>query len=110
MKKKVLLFAGISLILAASPVFAFDHESIEHGSSLGSTADQNAQGKESAKEVDAILNSCSQQMNSIHRNIARLQGEMVENHAVANSIIEELKKLEEKLKEGNQIVRPLHLF
>ncbi len=106
MKKRLLLFVVMSMFVAASPVLAHDHGShgsMDHGASQGSADGQNA------KEVDTLLNSCAQQVTSIQRRIASLQSAMSGQHA-GDSVRDELRKLEQKLTEANDIVRPLQVF
>lgn len=104
--KKLLLFVALSLFLAASTAYAHDHsshDSMDHGASHGSTDEQ------SAKEGDMLLNSCAQQVVSLQRRINKLQAEMAGKQA-GTSVRDELKRLEQKLKEANEIARPLQIF
>jgi hypothetical protein len=108
--KKFLLLTTVLLFAATSPVFARDygsHNSLGHGDSQGSKEEQS--GKESEKEAERLLNSCAQQVASIERHLNKLQAEMSGKHA-GTSVRDELKKLEQKLREANEIVRPLHVF
>jgi len=109
-KKKLCALVGVSLFIAASPVLAFDHESVEQNSSWGSTMQQQEQRQEGIRAAEQVLANCSQQMTGLHRQISRLQGQIAESHALSKSVLEELKSLEQKLKEANQIVRPLQIF
>jgi len=110
MKKKLCALVGVSLIIAASPVLAFDHESVEQNSSWGSTAQQQEQHQEGIRAAEQVLANCSQQMTGLHRQITRLQGQIAESRTLSKSVLDELKSLEQKLKEANQIVRPLQIF
>ena len=107
MKKRLLLLVSVSMLAAASSAFAtHDHGSrgsMEHGDSPGT---KGAQGE---KEGEALLASCAQQVASLQRRINRLQADMA-GRSLGNSVRDELKKLEQKLKEANEIARPLQLF
>ena len=104
MKKNLALFMFLSISVAASPVFAArEHGSMDHGASQGPTDDQNA------KENEVLLVNCAKYVERIHRNIQRLQVEIKEKHA-GTSVRDELKKLEQNLKEANDIARSLQIF
>jgi peptidoglycan hydrolase CwlO-like protein len=106
-KTKLLPFIAMSMFVAASPAFAVhDHgpqNSAGQGASKGSMEDQ------SAKEAEKLLNSCAQQVASIQKRINKLQAETA-GRRVGASVRDELKKLEQKLKEANEIVKPLQIF
>ncbi len=74
---------------------------MDHGASQASG--------QSAKEAETLLNSCAQQVESLQRRINRLQADMAGRNP-GSSVRDELRKLEEKLKEANEIARPLQLF
>ena len=107
MKKKLVLFMVLLLSVAASPVFAaHDHGSqgsMDHGASQGSMDDQNA------KESEILINNCAQYVGRIHQRIQKLQTEIKGKH-VGTSVRDELKKLEQNLKEANDTVRSLQIM
>jgi hypothetical protein len=108
--RKLLLFLAMSIFIAASPVSARDYSSQKPGG-RGATQDSKDEqsAKEAEKEAEKLLNSCAQQVASIERRLNKLQADMSGKH-VGASVREELKKLEQKLKEANEIVRPLQIF
>ena len=107
MKKRLLLLVSVSMLAAVPSAFAaHDHDShgsMDHGDSSVAKDDQGA------KEGEALLASCAQQVASLQRRINRLQADMA-GRSLGNSVRDELKKLEQKLKEANEIARPLQLF
>ncbi len=106
MKKRLLLLISVSMRAAAAPVVAHDHGShgsMDHGDSPGAKDDQGS------KEGEALLNSCAQQVASLQRRINRLQADIAGRNP-GSSVRDELMKLEQKLKEANEIARPLQLF
>jgi hypothetical protein len=98
---------ALMMFVAASPVFAAhdhgSHDSMDHGASQGSKDDQ------SAKEDKMLINSCAQQIARLQERIYKLQAEMAGKNA-GTAVRDELKKLEQKLKEANDIARPLQIF
>lgn len=106
MKKMLVLFMTLSMSVAASSVFAHDHgshESMDHGASQSPTDDQNA------KENEMLLNDCAKYLGRIHQSIQRLQAE-IRGKQVGTSVRDELKKLEQNLKEANAIARSLQII
>ncbi len=106
MKKRLLLLISVSMLAAAAPVFAHDHGSrgsMDHGDS------PNAKDDQGAKVAETLLSSCAQQVASLQRRINRLQADMAGRNP-GSSVLGELKQLEQKLKEANEIARPLQLF
>ncbi|HLO26058.1 MAG TPA: hypothetical protein VK187_08085 [Geobacteraceae bacterium] len=107
MKKKLLLFSVLSMSVAASPVLAAhdhgSHDSMDHGASQGPTDDQNV------KESEMLLNDCAKYVGRIHQSIQRLQAE-TRGKQVGTSVRDELKKLEQNLKEANAIARSLQII
>ncbi len=104
--KKLLIFIVIATLVATSPVLAHDHgshDTMDHGATQGQVDEQGA------KEGAMLINSCAQQIVSLQRRINKLQAEMTEKRA-GTSVRDELKKLEQKLKEANEIARPLQVF
>jgi len=103
MKKKFGFLFIILLFAAATPAFAHDHggshESMEHAT----------ENNLSAKESEVLLDSCAQKAVSVMRRIDSLRARIDAKHA-SGSMNEELKKLEQKLLEANDIVRPLQIF
>ena len=107
MEKKLVLLMVLLLSVAASPVFAGhdhgSHESMDHGASQGPMDDQNA------KESEILINNCAQYVGRIHQRIQKLQTEIKGKH-VGASVRDELKKLEQNLKEANDTVRSLQIM
>lgn len=106
MKKKLALFMVLSMPLAASPVFAGghgSHGSAEHGASQAPMDDRNA------KESEVLINNCAQYVGRIHQRIQKLQTDIKGIH-VGNSVRDELIKLEQNLKEANDIIRSLQIL
>ncbi|HEX9022977.1 MAG TPA: hypothetical protein VF799_03965 [Geobacteraceae bacterium] len=105
--KRLLIFFSILTVITASPVFAHDHggshESMDHGAMKDPADDQNA------KECAAVIGKCAQQVASIQRRILTLQAEIAIKH-VGVSVREELKRLEQQLKEANETVRALQIM
>ena len=104
MQKKTIFLVVISMLTGASVALAHDHGGMQDGSHHAVAKDE-----QSAKETADILEKCEQQVTSIHRRISRLQSELASKNA-PNAINDELKKLELKLNEAGDIVRPLQIF
>ena len=106
MKEKLLLFMAM-IFVAASPAFAAhdhgSHESMNHGAS------HDPKDEQSAKEDEMLVNSCAQQVARLQGRIYKLQAQMAGKNA-GTAVRDELKKLEQKLKEANDIARPLQIF
>src|ERR1035438_4381192 len=119
-KKWKLLCCGLLLLMSvtASPVFAahdYDHGSqgsFDHGDSKGSTdhaASKDPKDDQNAKDSEILLKSCDQYVDRIYQRIHRLQMEIKDKH-VGTSVLDEIKKLEQSLKEANDIVKSLQLM
>lgn len=105
MNKKLALFIALSIPLAASPVFA-GHGS--HGSTEPRTS-QAPMDDQSSKDNEVLINNCAQYAGRIQQRIGKLQADIKGAH-VGNSVHDELKKLEQNLKEANDIVRSLQIL
>lgn len=107
---KYATFLLILLMFAATP-FAFAGH--DHGgggqNSGGHAASQSQAGMQENKVSEELLKSCAQHVDSIQRNIVRLQAKLAENRAVS-TINDELEKLEQQLKEAKETVRALQVF
>lgn len=106
MSKRIIrtMVAAASMLVAASPALAHDHTGMQQSMEHAAAVDE-----QSEKESVALLDRCMQQVASIHRSISKLQATLDPKHT-SNSANEELKKLELKLQEANDIVRPLQIF
>jgi len=82
-------------LFSAMPVLAAEHEGMDMGSHEGMTMDTS----EGARE-------CALQAESIQQKIKRLDAEVASGSKKHNP--EELKKLEKKLKEANEILDQLN--
>ncbi|RNC69328.1 MAG: hypothetical protein ED859_07540 [Desulfuromonadales bacterium] len=92
---KKLIVAALTLTLCSSmPALA-----VEHG------AAHKQMDEKCAKECEMLLRNCSQEADSLQQKIARLKGEISKGTKVYT--IDELKKLEMKLKEANLIMKDL---
>ena len=107
MMKKLVFFVLLSMFVTTSPVFAgHDHGSqgsMDHGASHGPMDDQNT------KDSEMLLNSCAQYVGRIHQRIQKLQME-TKGKRVGTFVRDELKKLEQNLKEANEIARSLQIM
>lgn len=93
MKKKVIAFAVVSLFSMGMPVFAAEHGA-QHKS------------EQCQKECEMLLRNCSQEVSSIQDRINKLQAAIKEKGATEYTV-EELKRLDQKLKEANETLRIL---
>ena len=107
MNKMLALFMILSMSVVASPVFAQgghgSHGSTEHGTPQGPKDDQ------SAEETKIILSKCAQYVGRIQQRIQKLQME-IERVKVGATVRDELKELEQVLKEANDITRSLQIL
>ena len=102
-----LFFIVLSMSLAASPVFAgHDHGSM---GAAAPAASQSPTDEKNVKESEMLINNCAQLVAALERRINKLQAEMYGKGAGV-SVRNELKTLEQKLKEANDIARPLQIF
>lgn len=97
MKKAIIILFAVAMAAATVPVFAAEHE---HGGS------HNAMDEQCAKECDMLLKNCALEVDTIQQHIKRLQGEINEKGANTYTL-EELKTLNKKLKETNELMRTL---
>ena len=108
MKKHALLILSVVMFSTTSTAFAGHDHGGGHGSaappSLPNPADEQA-----AKATEQLLESCARNTVSIQQHINRIQANMAGKHAVG-SMNEELRLLEQKLKEAKEIARSLQIF
>ena len=107
MNKTLALFMVLSMSVVASPVFAQgghgSHGSTEHGTPQAPKDDQNAE------ETKILLSKCAQYVGRIQQRIQKLQME-IEGVKVGATVRDELKELEQILKEANVITRSLQIL
>lgn len=110
MNKMLALFMVLSMSVAASPVFAQgghgshgSHGSAEDGTPQAPKEDQNAE------ETKILLSKCAQYVGRIQQRIQKLQMETA-GVKVGATVRDELKELEQILKEANDIVRSLQIL
>jgi hypothetical protein len=107
--KLVISFLTVSMVAATPFAFAgHDHGGGGHDSG-GHTPSQSQADVQGNKVSEELLKSCAQHVDSIQRNIVRLQAKVAENRA-ASTINGELEKLEQLLKEAKETVRALQVF
>ena len=108
-KEIVISLLTVSMF-AATPIAYAGHD---HGggpqNSGGHAASHSQADVQVNKMSEELLNRCAQHVDSIQRNIVRLQTKMAENRAVS-SINDELEKFEQQLKEAKSTVRALQVF
>ena len=97
----------LSMVIAASPAYA-GHD---HGSqgAMNNVASQGPVDDQKTKESEISINNCVQYVDRIQQNVRRLQAQIKEKRA-SNSVRDEIKKLEENLKEANGISRSLQIM
>lgn len=98
MKKKLAILMAVSLFAAAAPVLA--EEDHQHG------ATHQTQDEQCARECEMLLKNCALEVDSVQDRIRKLNVEIKEKGATTYTI-EELKTLEGKLKEANQLLKDL---
>lgn len=106
MKKMLGLIMMLSMFVAASTAFAGHegHEShTDHGPSQGPADAHNV------NESEILLNNCAQYVERIQQHVWRLQAQTKEKR-VGTSVYDEIKKLEESLKEANDNARSLQIM
>jgi len=97
MKKTLITLLAAAMVAATVPSFATEH--MHEGSSK-------AMSEEQAKECDMLLKSCIREVDSIQEHIKKLQSAINEKGANAYTK-EELRILNDKLKEANENLREL---
>ena len=107
MKKKIMFFVALSMLAAASPVLAAHNHGaqapMDHGAPQAPVDDQNA------KESEILISNCVKYISQIHQRVQKLQADIKEKH-VGASVRDELKKLEQNLKEADVIARSLQIM
>jgi peptidoglycan hydrolase CwlO-like protein len=98
MKKSLVVLMAISLFAVTAPALA--EEAHQHG------ATHQHKDEQCAKECDMLLRDCAQEVDSIHDRIRKLQVEINEKGA-STYTLEELKILNTKLKESNELLNTL---
>lgn len=98
MKRKLVILMALSLFATTAPVLA--EEGHQHGAS------HQAMGEQCAKECATLLKNCSQEVDSLQDRIRKLRVEIDEKGANAYTLAE-LKTLNEKLKEANDLLNNL---
>lgn len=104
MKNKSLTFLVISFFAAAIPAVAAHN----HAGSQNNGSHDSLKQQQSAKETEVLLDSCARKAESVQRRIDSLRSGS--RHKDIGPMVEELKKLEQKLKDADEIARPLRLF
>ena len=99
----LLMFAATPSAFAGHDHGGGGHDSGEHTPSQSQTVVQ------VNKVSEELLKSCAQHVDSIQRNIVRLQAKVAENRAVT-TINDELQILEQQLKEAKNTVRALQVY
>ncbi len=98
MKRQLVILMAIALFAAATPVLA--EEGHQHGAS------HQAMDEKCTKECAMLLKNCSQEVDSLQDKISKLQVEINEKGANTYTL-EELKLLNNKLKEANDLLKNL---
>ena len=110
MKKYLVKLLIILPVFATSPAFAgHDHGGGSHDAS-GHSASQGQANEQASKAADQLLKECSQHIDSIQRQIGRLQSQLVDGKAATTAINSELERLEQHLKEAKDLARSLRVF
>ena len=105
MKRKFMFIIALSMLAVGSPVLAHDHGSMP----MGQGAPQAPIEDPNAKESELLINKCEQYIGQLHQRIQNLQMEIKGKH-VTTSVLDELKKLEQNLKEANVVARSLQIM
>lgn len=109
-KKVVVSIVSLALFIVTPVAFAgHDHGGGSHESS-GHTSSQGQGNEQASKTADQLLKECSEHVDSIQRNIGRLQAQIVEKRAATSAINDELSRFEQQLKEAKELVRSLRIF
>ena len=102
--KKIMVILMACGLFTAVPAFA------DHSKGTG-VADQEAththQSAECAKECDLLLKDCAMEIDTIQQRIDRIKT-AIKNEGATTYTVEELKTLNKKLKETNEIMRALN--
>lgn len=97
MKKAIITLLAVAVVAVGVPALAMEHQH---------DASNNAMDEQCAKECDMLLKNCALEVDTIQQHIKRLQGEINEKGANTYTL-EELKTLNKKLKETNELMRAL---
>ena len=108
--KEIVIVLITVAMFSATPIAYAGHD---HGggtqNSGGHDASHGQAGVQANKVSEELLSRCAQHVDSIQRNIVRLQAKIAENRAVS-TINDELETLEQQLKEAKNTVRALQVF
>lgn len=94
MKNRIVVLMVVSLFSIGLPVFA-----AEHGTA-------HKQGEQCQKDCEMLLKNCAQEVSSIQERINKIQTAIKEKGATEYTR-DELRKLDQKLKEANETLRVL---
>lgn len=108
-KEIVLGLLTVSMFAATSIAYAGHDHGGGTQNSGGHAASHSQADVQVNKVSEELLNRCAQHVDSIQRNIVRLQAKISENRA-ASTINDELEKFEEQLKEAKNTVRALQVY
>ena len=110
MKKYLVKLLIVLPVFAALPAFAcHDHGGGSHDTS-GHSASHSQTNEQASKTADQLLKECSQHIDSIQRQVGRLQSQFVDGKAATDAINSELERLEQHLKEAKDLARSLRVF
>jgi len=108
-KKFVISFITVSMFTAIPCAYAgHDHGGGEQNSG-GHPASHSQADVQATKKSEVLLTLCAQHVDSIQRNIVRLQAKSAENRAVS-TLNGDLEALEQQLKEVKETVRALQVY
>lgn len=108
-KEIVIGLLTVSMFAATSIAYAGHDHGGGTQNSGGHTPSQSQAVVQENKVSEELLKSCAQHVDSIQRNIVRLQAKIAEKRA-ASTINDELETLEQQLKEAKNTVRALQVF
>ena len=97
MKKSMITLLAVAMVAASAPAFAVEHQH---------DASQKTMDAQCAKECDLLLRDCGLEVDSIQQRIKKLQVSIKEKGANTYTL-EELKILNKKLKETNELLKSL---
>lgn len=98
------------LLFAATPLAYAGHDHGGGGQNSGGHAASHSQADvQSNKVSEELLNRCAQHVDSIQRNIVRLQAKSAESRAMS-TLNGDLEALEHQLKEAKETVRALQVY
>lgn len=107
--KFVIGLLTVSMFTASPLVFAGHDHGGGAQNSGGHPASHSQADVQATKKSEDLLTLCAQHVDSIQRNIVRLQAKIAGNRA-ASTINDELEALEQQLKEARNTVRALQIY